>query len=74
MKKLNDYEFDYIFYDSNKMQYLDLAIGAINKVHKDDSGWISKQITQLTTAFVLKSLSSFQQENLRNREFKTHVD
>jgi len=56
-KKLEDYDFNYIFYNANKMKYLDLAIGAINKVHKDDQHWIKKEMNTLTTSFIFKALS-----------------
>lgn len=60
-KKLNEYDFDYLFFNENQQKYLDLCVRAINKLHRQEADWINDQMQKLSIAFVMQKL---EHENL----------
>ena len=54
---MTKYNFDYVFYNPNKIKYLDLCIEKINKVYAEDKRWLEPEIATLTTSFILHQLT-----------------
>ena len=54
--KLHDYDFEYIFFEEDKMKYLDLCINATDKILHDDHKWLRKEVTKLGISYTLQQL------------------
>ena len=52
-RRLQDYDFDYIFYEEDKMKYLDICIDATTSILNENRSEIFSQVNNLGIAFTL---------------------